>query len=265
MKNVLMVVVVVMVLALAYFWGIKSRDSRTATTAVTLPDARPQETDMRQAPMPETAPMSTRQPEPTELISLPALDDSDGVFKEELARLYDPTQLDHLFLFESFIRHVVVTIDNLTAAKLPQKFKITRLPEGKFLTRQDSDGKEYIDPGNYERYQPYVRFIETLDVEQIAGLYKKYRPLFQQAYAELGYPDRQFNDRLLVVIDHVLAAPEAQEPLRLMRPKVYYVYADQQLEALSAGQKIMVRIGQANAARIKSWLQRLRVALTRAG
>jgi len=66
------------------------------------------------------------------------------------------------------------------------------------------------------------------------------------------------------VIDHMLATPEVSEPILLVRPKVYYLYADPDLEALSAGRKILIRTGTENAARIKAILSAFRVELTAA-
>ncbi len=64
------------------------------------------------------------------------------------------------------------------------------------------------------------------------------------------------------VIDHLLAAPEVQEPLRLVQPKVLYEYADPRLETLSAGQKILVRVGSENAAKLKAKLREIRGEVT---
>jgi hypothetical protein len=63
-------------------------------------------------------------------------------------------------------------------------------------------------------------------------------------------------------MDHLLTAPEIKEPINLIRPKVFYQFADPQLEALSAGQKILVRIGVDNTQRVKSKLRELRAILT---
>jgi hypothetical protein len=86
--------------------------------------------------------------------------------------------------------------------------------------------------------------------------------LFQQAYRELGYPKGYFNDRVVEVIDSLLATPEIQEPVKLDRPKVYYQFNDAGLEALPAGQKILIRIGAENAAKVKAKLREVRGALT---
>lgn len=71
------------------------------------------------------------------------------------------------------------------------------------------------------------------------GLY----PLFQSAYAELGYPDAYFNDRLVEVIDQLLGAAPAHEPPRLVRPKIFYQFADPELESLSTGRRLLLRSG----------------------
>ena len=86
----------------------------------------------------------------------------------------------------------------------------------------------------------------------------------QEAYTGLGYPDGYFNDRLIAVIDHLLSTPAPDEPVRLIRPRVYYQYANPQLEALSGGQKLLLRMGSANAAKLRKLLQEIRAELTQA-
>jgi hypothetical protein len=99
----------------------------------------------------------------------------------------------------------------------------------------------------------------------LVAVYVRFYPLFQQQYEELGYPGKYFNDRLVEVIDHLLAAPEVQGPIRVTQPKVLYEFADPKLEALSAGQKIMVRMGAENAVKVKAKLREIRSALVSAG
>jgi hypothetical protein len=77
----------------------------------------------------------------------------------------------------------------------------------------------------------------------------------------LGYPGTYFNDRVVEVIDHLIATPEIEGPLGLVQPKVLYEFADPKLEQLSAGQKILLRIGRANADKVKAKLREIRQAL----
>jgi hypothetical protein len=93
--------------------------------------------------------------------------------------------------------------------------------------------------------------------------YVRLYPYFQQAYRELGYPGAYFNDRLVEVLDHLLAAPLPAPPIALAQPHVLYTYADPELEARSAGQKILMRMGAENATAIKDKLRAIRALVAR--
>ena len=75
------------------------------------------------------------------------------------------------------------------------------------------------------------------------------------------HPPRYFNDRVIQVIDHVLATPDLRDPIALTQPGVLYEYADPKIEALSAGQKLLIRMGSDNATFVKHKLRELRAAL----
>lgn len=194
---------------------------------------------------------------------LPALDDSDDAIQTELTPLFGSRPLDTLLNFDGFINRVVVTVDNLPRAKLP----IQRLPafplSGKFLVKQGAGGTIEIDPANYKRYTKYVELFEGMESNKIAAVYFHFYPLFQNAYRDLGYKSAYFNDRVIAAIDDLLAAPVVHDPVRLVQPSVFYKYADANLESLSAGQRLMIRIGGDNAARVKAKLRKLRDALTK--
>jgi hypothetical protein len=121
-----------------------------------------------------------------------------------------------------------------------------------------------LNPQNFARYQPMVAVIGKLDMRQLAAVYIRFYPLFQQAYQDLGYPNGYFNDRLVQVIDILLATPQPTGPIALVRPNVMYVFADPALEARPAGQKLLIRMGPDNAAVIKTKLGELRAAVTAA-
>ena len=118
-----------------------------------------------------------------------------------------------------------------------------------------------LNAANYARYSRYVKLAQAIDSKRVAGIYVHYYPLFQQAYAELGYPKKHFNDRLVEVIDHLLTAPDAQQPVHLIRPKVLYEFEDPELEDLSVGQKLFIRMGPENAAAMKAKLREVRAQI----
>jgi hypothetical protein len=193
--------------------------------------------------------------------ALPPLDDSDALLHGELVRLFAGQRIGDQLNLDRIVRRFVVSLDNLPGAKLPRKQLSVRPVPGRFEVSGEGDTL-YMSPGNFARYTAFVQLAESIDTEQFVSLYVRVYPLFQQAYEELGYPSAYFNDRLVDVIDHLLEAPDIDGPVRLVRPKVLYQFADPQLEALSAGQKVLIRVGPDNAARLKTKLRELRTALS---
>jgi hypothetical protein len=191
---------------------------------------------------------------------LPALNQSDDAMSAALAALWGDTARE-LFKTSGFVHRVVATVDNLPRAKIAMRVMPVNPAPGLFRTI--GNGADHtVRPDNAARYDPYVRLVRAANTETLVGLYVKFYPLFQQAYEELGYPGAYFNDRLVQVIDHLLAAPDMPADVKLVQPKVFYEFADRDLETRSAGEKIMMRIGRDNAALVKAKLREIRSAIT---
>jgi hypothetical protein len=193
---------------------------------------------------------------------LPPLGDSDEEISAALQTLLEGPQAANWLRPGNLVRHIVVTVDNLAREKLPEKLRPVQPVEGRFLVEGDPD-QPLLSAENYRRYAPYVALAESLDVDRLTALYIHYYPLFQEAYLDLGYPTGYFNDRLVEVIDRLLETPEIEGAIRLARPHVLYRYADPELEALTAGQKLLLRMGPAHARRIKILLHDIRQRVTR--
>jgi hypothetical protein len=188
---------------------------------------------------------------------LPALDESDPAFHDALADLMGKPTVDRIFKPELLVRHVVVSIDNLSRHHMAVELRPTKPLAGAFIaTGNDQQGT--IDTANFQRYVPYVQALQALDMKRLAASYMRFYPLFQQAYQSLGYPNGYFNDRLVVTIDNLLAAPDIITDIALVRPNVMYQFADPKLEELSAGQKLLLRMGPTNAGIVKAKLRELR-------
>lgn len=189
---------------------------------------------------------------------LPALDESDAKLQQALSDIAPEHRLRSLFHTSGMIRRFVVTIDNLPGRQLPRsRHSLVRPTPGRLAVRGEGETL-YLSADNFIRYRPFVDLVDGVDSTRVVAIYRRFYPLFQQAYEELGYPSGYFNDRLVDVIDHLLSTPDVERPIRLVRPHVLYRYADPALEALSAGQKVLIRIGPRNAARIKTKLRELR-------
>ena len=187
---------------------------------------------------------------------LPVLSESDKFMLDTLADPVGNRSLMQFFHTERIIRNIVATIDNLPRNRAPLGVMPVKPAHGGFIAKDSGDDKT-IGPENAARYAPYVRIAEAIDARKLVEVYVRLYPLFQQAYEELGYPEGYFNDRLLVALDDLLAAPDLKEPVKLVQPKVFYQFADPGLEARSAGQKILMRIGGKNGAIIKAKLREI--------
>ena len=195
------------------------------------------------------------------LPTLPSLEDSDPSFAEGLASLFGAQPFKTYFIPQNLIRRIVATVDNLPRETSARRLLPVKSASGLMLVTGDGERRE-IGAANATRYLPFVVLAESVDAKKLVAIYIQHYPLFQQAYRELGFPTQYFNDRLVQVIDHLLATPEVSGPIELVRRKVLYKFADPELEARSAGQKIMIRIGTANAARLKARLRDIRGELT---
>lgn len=190
---------------------------------------------------------------------LPALTASDDAMRDALAALFGKN-LERFFNLQDVVHRIVATIDNLprdnvSLGLLPVK----RVPGLLVTTRTDENLA--LSPQNNARYRSYVRLMEAVPTEAVMAVYRRFYPLFQEQYVNLGYPNGYFNDRLVAVVDHLLAAPDVDRPVLLTQPRVLYEFADPKLEGLSAGQKIILRIGPENALKVKTKLREIRAAL----
>jgi hypothetical protein len=205
---------------------------------------------------------------------LPPLADAGSYVTKALEGLVGRAPLLSMLQTDNFPSRVVATIDSLPREHASPRLWPINPVDGRFTTEARGNA-EWLSPRNANRYDALVKFVEGVNAHQAAALYVRMYPLFQQAYEELGYPGRYFNDRLVEVIDHLLATPdltgpvevkltEVKGPYKMEKPWVGYQYADPALEARSAGQKMMMRVGSANAQRLKAKLREIRRLITAA-
>ncbi|MGJ7532126.1 MULTISPECIES: DUF3014 domain-containing protein [unclassified Variovorax] len=201
--------------------------------------------------------------------ALPKLADSDARVTKALAELLGSKNVAEYLRSDGIVSRFVTTVDNLAREQAPANAWPVQPTGQRFITEGPQGQVQTIAANNAARYNAIVLLAESVDPAKAAAVYAKLYPLFQQAYEELGYPGRYFNDRLIAVIDHLLQAPEPKGPVQVRlievkgdvpstRPWVRYEYVDPQLQSLSSGQKIMVRMGPENERKVKASLRGLR-------
>jgi hypothetical protein len=189
---------------------------------------------------------------------LPALDQSDPLVRDSLVGLLGKSAVAKFLVPHRIVRDVVV---NLPRSKVAPELRPLQPTAGDTVV-DNQGGSTFLSEQNYARYAPLMDVVRSVDPKALAAIYFRLYPLFQQAYENLGYPGKYFNDRMVQTIDSLLATPDVQGPIAVIRPKVFYQFADPKLEALPAGQKLLIRMGPQNAAIVKDKLQQLRAAIT---
>ena len=252
---VLIVILVAAVGGIAYYLHTQRTEPPPVAAVQPAPEA-PAPAPQSHYPIEEEPAAAPTPPKP-----LPALDESDAEAQASLGGVFSQQTLVDLFQLKGIIRRIVATIDNLPRDKVAGRLLAVKPVPGHFAV-DGAEGSRSIGAENYARYTPYVHAAQVVDAKKLVSVYVHLYPLFQQAYVSLGYPDGYFNDRLVQVIDNLLAAPAPAAPVRLDQPNVLFTYADPELEALSAGQKMLVRMGPANEAIVKDKLRQIRVEVT---
>jgi hypothetical protein len=218
-------------------------------------------------PPAEQQPITEAAPPPADPLSnlpaqLPTIDESDALVKRALVGVLSGRAFSDLVIVDSFIQRLVLTINNLPEKKLPLAHIPFEFPEGNFVVAGDEENRR-ISENNYQRYAPYLDLMENTNPDTVIRVYVYLYPLLQTAYQQLGYPNAYFNDRLVYVVGHLLETPNPDDPLALNQPSVLYTYADVTLENLSAGQKILLRMGKEQRTRVMSVLRNYHFRLTR--
>jgi hypothetical protein len=263
-KRILWPVVAVVVIGLvAVFLPRRVADPPEVPTAVpdsapaTAPEFTPFDAPL---PDPEPPPEFVQEDLPEPAPPLPPLDESDAEARDALAAAASEDLVTEHIPPDGLVRRIVVTVDNLPREAIWTKARAVAPQDGRFLV-EGPEGERVIAESNYSRYTPFVQLVDAIDAEALADRYQQYYPLLQEAYEELGFPGRQFHNRALEVIDHLLDTPQVEGPIRVEQPHVLYTFADPELEALSEGQKVMLRVGPQNAAVLRAKLVELRAAL----
>jgi hypothetical protein len=263
-----------LVAAAVYLWWWP----RTPEPAPPPPPVQPAVAD---APIPTPTPAPASAPavaHPIEAVEAPQeqrapVASSRDAITDALVDLLGRKAVLEMLNTDEFARRIVATVDNL-----PREQATSRLwpvqPTGGRFTVTEKGNVSVLSSENAKRYEPFVRMVTSADVGRVAALYLRLYPQFQKAYEDLGFPGRYFNDRLVEVIDHLLATPdpasppqmvltEVRGPVQPTRPWVNYDFSDPDLRARSAGQKIMLRMGTENAQALKGWLTVFRTRITR--
>lgn len=188
------------------------------------------------------------------------LDQSDEVLRDMAGGLSPHHSLESWLKSQDLIRRFVAAVDNIANGLSPRPQIDFFSPKGEFMAVR-RNGRYYVDSRSYSRYNLVADVFVSLDVDKTIELYRRAKPLIQEAYAELGYPDQDFDDTLAGAIVELLKVPVVQGDMLLERKVISYAIADPGLENLSEAQKYLLRMGPGNIRKIQGMLRELGTTL----
>lgn len=191
---------------------------------------------------------------------LPALAESDDFIEKKTIAVANGMKIEPLILKKDMARQFVVFVDNLAQGELIRKASPLKGPDNNF-TVSEITNKTYLNPDSYRRYDLYADFVSGLNDQELAQTYRELKPLFEEAFAELGYTDMSFDSRMQQAFKMVADAPIIEDPIELTSVSVNYQFVDQNLEKLPNAQKFLIRMGPENTRKIKAAVKRLQAQL----
>lgn len=199
-------------------------------------------------------------PPPEEPLNLPPLGASDALVRALVEGLSARPELMTWLATEDLVRNFAVVVDNIAEGVSPTKHLKPFAPRQAFRAAGD-DASLVVDPRSHARYDGVAAGVASLDTAGTVETYRKLRPLFDEAYKELGHPDGNFDVALQRAISHLLATPDVPVDARLTSHVESYHYADPKFESLSAAQKQLLRMGPRNTRLVKEKLRAILQAL----
>ncbi|HDZ09427.1 DUF3014 domain-containing protein [Pseudohongiella sp.] len=211
-------------------------------------------------PVPEPA-VSEPEPEQPDVEPLPPLNDSDSAVIARLASVEMGASLLRLLTPDDIIRKFVVFTYNASQGELPQVDYPLRGVEGDLVVTEIDTNLYQMQPATHRRFDTLIDTLVALEPGQAMSVYRALRPLFQEAYAELGLGSENFDEVLVRAIDQVMAADTASGPFQLIKPSVMYLYAEGRIEDMSPVEKQLLRLGPENTEKLKGRLPAYRERL----
>lgn len=265
MKNPFLWIVIFLLAALAA-WYFSMREDQAEIEQAEVVPAPVEEAPPAPEPrypvediaVPGSVPGETAEPAPAP-DPLPTLAESDPEVLEDAAAL--SPALEALLIPEFVLSRLVATVDALDGRRVAPAMRPTTSVPGRFLVLQSED-QAVISPENAARYRPLVAALESVETDALVALYVRYYPLLQQAYLGQGQGDERFNDRVVEIIDLLLATPEPVGMIEVVQNEAVWEFRDPELEALAVGQKALLRLSPEDRRTVKAKLRDLRDALT---
>jgi Protein of unknown function (DUF3014) len=193
------------------------------------------------------------------LPTIPPIDESDTVVADLIRKLSSHPLVGGLLTTSGLIRNFAVVVANIADGQAPTALLKPLRPNGPFRII-DRKGV-FIDTRSYARYTPLADAVDSLDPQAVARLYAALKPRLEEAHREAGERNTTFDQTLERAIVAVLKTPVPSGPVALEPHGIVYIYADPKIEAMTPGQRQLIRMGPDNARVIQTKLRAIALAI----
>jgi hypothetical protein len=210
-------------------------------------------------PVPATPTPTAEERRARELAHL-ELETSDETVREAVSQVTTHRRLSSWLAHDRLLRRAVAVAENIANGVSPRVHVPFLAPDEPFSVIE-RDGRVYIDPRSYDRYDALADAVTRVDVETAADLYRELKPLLDQAYREQGYPSGDVGELLVRTAREVLSTPVVEGDVEVEEKVVTYEFADPALESLNPVQRHLLRMGPDNVTKIQNTVSELMLAV----
>jgi hypothetical protein len=210
-------------------------------------------------PEPESVPVFVPEPvEPPPPVVTEAT--ADSYAREIIDSINGGKALKEFVAGNYVIERAVAITDALRRGEVPYKLLPVGKPASAFPISDDGL-RVTMNPAGFARYDAFANWVNSLDVDAIIVAFNDYESLATAALANMGVNDFDIRGAALAATTQILATPSLPEGAELMRNEANWVYMDPEIEALTAVQKQILRMGPENAELVQQKARELRGAL----
>lgn len=216
-------------------------------------------------PLPDEAPPTASPGTPSPMgevppLDLPELSASDAFVRDLVARLSSHPEFTRWLVTDRLIERFVLVVVEMAGGSNPAEHVRHMAPQEEFTVRE-VEGRLVIAPESFRRYDLLAATFASLDTPGTARLYRQLYPLIEEAFQELGIPDRTFDETLMMAARNVRGVEVPISSPEVMPVEAVFEFSDPGLEALRGGEKLLIRMGPQNAQLIQDKLAELSEAL----
>jgi hypothetical protein len=192
-------------------------------------------------------------------VDLPALDASDAAVRQMAAFLSQHPLFVRLLATKDLMRSTALVVQQISDGKTPATTLDVLRPTARLTILGAESGR--VDPQSYSRWTPATQALVSIQPNDAAQLYVNVKRLLDEAYRDLGHPNANFDDAIVLAMQMLLATPTPSGDLELLRRPTYFEHTDPALLALRPVQKEFLLLGPDNRRKVATWMRAFASAL----